>query len=88
MCQSKIPLSNQRDREAKRFVEILVSHSVPPHGKFGEHEEGWGGSLIRNECDKLRGLEPIPRPFVVHVRYPNSDRLFTAWKGTTRSVNE
>jgi hypothetical protein len=46
------------------------------------------GSLIRNECNKLRRFEPIPRPFVVHVHYPNSYRLFTAWKGAIRSVNE
>ncbi len=60
MCQGIVPLVNQQAGETYRFVEIFVSHSVPPHGKFGKHEEGWGGSLIRNERDKLREFEPVP----------------------------
>ncbi len=60
VCQSIVPLGDQRGGETEGFVKIFVSHSVPPHGKFGKHEEGWGGSLICNERDKLRGFKPVP----------------------------
>ncbi len=46
VCQSIVPLGDQGDRKTEGFVKVFVSHSVPPHGKFGKHKEGWGGSLV------------------------------------------
>ncbi len=86
MCQSIIPLGDQGSGKTKGFGKILVSHPVPSHGKFSKDEEGWGGPPIRNERDKLRGFKPVPRSFVVHVRYTDKSRLLTAWKGALRSI--
>jgi hypothetical protein len=86
MCKGIIPLSDDRVGKAKGSCKVFVCHSIPTHGKFGQNEEGWGGALICDERDKLRGFKPVPRAFVVHVRYTDEGRLLTAWKGAPRSV--
>ncbi len=86
MCQSIVPLGDQGSGKTEGFGEIFVSHSVPPHGKFSKDKEGWGGSLVCNERDKLRGFEPVPGSFAVHIRYSDKSRLLTAWKGALRSI--
>jgi hypothetical protein len=81
-------LGDQGSGKTEGFGKIFVSHHVPSHGKFSKDEEGWGGPSIRNERDKLRGFKPVPRSFVVHVRYTDKSRLLTAWKGALRSILE
>ena len=86
MCEGIIPLSNQGSGKAEGFCKVLMRHPVPSHSKFGKNEERWRGALIRDERDKLRRFKPIPRTFVVHVRYTDEGRLLTAWKGALRSI--
>ncbi len=86
VCEGIVPLGDQGSGKAEGFGKVFVSHPVPSHGKFGKDEEGWGGPLIRNERDKLRGFKPVPRTFVVHVRYTDKGRLLTAWEGAPRSI--
>ena len=86
MCEGIVPLGDDGIGKAKGFCKVFVCHPIPSHGKFGENEKRWRGTLIRNERDKLRGFKPVPRAFVVHFRYTDKGRLLTAWKGAPRSV--
>ncbi len=86
MCEGIVPLGNDRIGEAEGFCQIFVCHPIPSHGKFGKNEKRWRGTLIRNERNKLRRFKPVPRAFVVHIRNTNEGRLFTARKGTPRSI--
>jgi hypothetical protein len=86
VCERIVPLGDQRGGKAEGFGKVFVSHPIPSHGKFGKNEEGWGGPPVRNERDKLGGFKPVPRTFVVHVRYTDMGRLLTAWEGTPRSI--
>ncbi len=86
MCKGIVPLSDDRVGKAKRSCKVFVCHSIPSHGKLGQNEKGWRGALICDERDKLRRFKPVPRAFVVHVRYTDEGRLLTAWEGAPRSV--
>jgi hypothetical protein len=86
VCEGIVPLGNQGSGKAEGFCKVFVCHPVPSHGKFGKNEERWRGPPIRDERDKLRRFKPVPRTFVVHVRYTDKGRLLTAWKGAPRSI--
>jgi hypothetical protein len=86
MCEGIVPLGDDGIGKAKGFGKVFVCHPIPSHGEFGKNEKRWRGTLIRDERDKLRRFEPVPRAFVVHIRYTNEGRLLTAWKGTLRSI--
>jgi hypothetical protein len=86
VCEGIVPLGNQGSGKAEGFCKVFVCHPVPSHGKFGKNEERWRGPPIRDERDKLRRFKPVPRTFVVHVRYTDKGRLLTAWKGALRSI--
>ncbi len=81
-----VPLGNQGSGKTEGFCKVFVCHPVPSHGKFGKNEERWGGPPIRDERDKLRRFKPVPRTFVVHVRYTDKGRLLTAWEGAPWSI--
>ncbi len=86
VCEGIVPLGDQGSGKTEGFGKVLVGHPVPSHGKFSKDEEGWGGPPMRNERDKLRGFKPVPRTFVVHVRYTDKSGLLTAWEGALRSI--
>ncbi len=62
VCEGIVPLGDQWSGKAEGFGKVFVSHPVPSHGKFGKNEEGWRGPPIRNERDKLRGLNQYHEP--------------------------
>ncbi len=86
VCEGVVPLGDQGSGETEGFGKVFVSHPVPSHGKLSKDEEGWGGPPVRNERDELRRFKPVPRSFVVHVRYTDESRLLTAWERTLRSI--
>jgi hypothetical protein len=86
MCERIVPLGGYGIGKAEGFCKVFVCHPIPSHGKLGQNEKRWRGALIRDERDKLRGFKPVPRAFVVHVRYTDEGRLLTAWKGALRSI--